>query len=122
MNRHLEDYQPLFKQSKLYLNEEDNGKTTDRRLKDFKEGASDFGLYCLYYHYNRYLLISSSRRGTQPSNLQGIWNESIRPVWSSNWTININTEMNYWLAGICNLTECFEPLLSTGNSQKLFSL
>ena len=112
MNRHLEDYQPLFKQSKLYLNEEDNGKTTDRRLKDFKEGASDFGLYCLYYHYNRYLLISSSRRGTQPSNLQGIWNESIRPVWSSNWTININTEMNYWLAGICNLTECFEPLLS----------
>ena len=112
INRHLEDYQLLFERSKLYLGEEDNCKTTDRRLNDFKEKNGDLGLYCLYYHYNRYLLISSSRRGTQPSNLQGIWSESIRPVWSSNWTININTEMNYWPAGICNLTECFEPLLS----------
>ncbi len=110
-DRHLEDYSKLFQKSTLCLCEKTNTKTTKQRLEELKKGTVDFGLYCLYYHYNRYLLISSSRKGTQPSNLQGIWSDSLRPVWSSNWTININTEMNYWPAGICNLTECFEPLL-----------
>lgn len=81
--------------------------TTDERLKRVQNGKQDLGLSCLFFHYNRYLMIACSRKGTQPANLQGIWSESIRPVWSSNWTININTEMNYWLNGPCNLIESF---------------
>ena len=109
---HLLDHTGLFHKSRLWL---DSGTEPelplDGRLKAFKNGAKDDGLYSLYYHFNRYLLIASSREGSQPANLQGIWSAGIRPVWSSNWTININTEMNYWPAGICNLTECYEPLL-----------
>ncbi len=111
MEAHVKDYSSLFNKSMLYLEGEKIELPLNERLKRFKDGNPDPELYCLYYHYNRYLLISSSRKGTQPANLQGIWSESIRPVWSSNWTININTEMNYWPAGICNLTECFDPLL-----------
>jgi alpha-L-fucosidase 2 len=64
----------------------------------------------LYFQYGRYLLIASSRPGTQPANLQGIWNGEIQPPWSSNWTVNINTQMNYWPAETCNLSECHQPL------------
>ncbi|MDU7147788.1 MAG: glycoside hydrolase family 95 protein [Clostridium sp.] len=85
---------------------------TDERLERFKNGEEDLGLITLYFHYGRYLLISSSRSGSEPANLQGIWNEEVRPPWSSNYTININTEMNYWPAEVCNLSECHEPLLS----------
>jgi alpha-L-fucosidase 2 len=67
-------------------------------------------LLALYFQYGRYLLISSSRPGSQPANLQGIWNDQIRPPWSSNWTANINVQMNYWPAETCNLSECHEPL------------
>ena len=70
----------------------------------------DLSLISLYFQYGRYLLISSSREGSQPANLQGIWNEDLRPAWSSNYTTNINVEMNYWPAEICNLSECHEPL------------
>ena len=84
---------------------------TDERLERFKNGEEDLSLITLYFHYGRYLLISSSRKGSQPANLQGIWNEEVRPPWSSNYTININTEMNYWPAEVCNLSECHEPLL-----------
>ena len=70
----------------------------------------DPDLVALYFQYGRYLLIASSRPGTQPANLQGIWNEQIRPPWSSNWTANINVQMNYWPAETCNLAECHEPL------------
>lgn len=63
------------------------------------------------FQYGRYLMIASSRPGTQPANLQGIWNDLVRPPWSSNWTININAQMNYWPAETTNLAECHEPLL-----------
>lgn len=85
---------------------------TDERLERFKNGEEDLGLITLYFHYGRYLLISSSKNGSEPANLQGIWNEEVRPPWSSNYTININTEMNYWPAEVCNLSECHEPLLN----------
>jgi alpha-L-fucosidase 2 len=70
----------------------------------------DPSLCTLFFQYGRYLLISSSRPGTQPANLQGIWNDQIKPPWDSKWTVNINTEMNFWPAELCNLSECHEPL------------
>jgi alpha-L-fucosidase 2 len=86
--------------------------TTDARLARFASGAPDPSLATLLYQYGRYLLISSSRPGGQPANLQGLWNDSMRPPWSSNYTLNINTEMNYWPAEVANLAECHEPLLA----------
>ena len=82
---------------------------TDERLARF-EANPDPSLLALYFQYGRYLLIASSRPGTQPANLQGIWNDQVRPPWSSNWTANINAQMNYWPAETCNLSECHEPL------------
>ncbi|MBW7461720.1 glycoside hydrolase family 95 protein, partial [Paenibacillus sepulcri] len=79
---------------------------TNRRIAEY--GAEDPHLVELLFHYGRYLMIASSRPGTQPANLQGIWNQDARPVWSSNYTLNINTEMNYWPAEVCNLGECHE--------------
>ncbi len=76
-----------------------------------QEGFDDPSLVALYFQYVRYLLISCSRPGTQPANLQGIWNDMVRPPWSSNYTMNINIEMNYWPAEVCNLPECVEPLM-----------
>ena len=83
---------------------------TDERIARAESG-SDPALAALYLHYARYLLIACSRPGTQPANLQGIWNRSVDPPWGSKYTININTEMNYWLAGPGNLAQCAEPLL-----------
>ena len=83
---------------------------TDLRLKAVKEGADDPQLCALYFQFGRYLLASSSRPGTQPANLQGIWNKDVVPAWGSKWTVNINTEMNYWPAETCNLPECHGPL------------
>jgi alpha-L-fucosidase 2 len=83
---------------------------TDIRLKAVKDGADDPQLCALYFQFGRHLLASSSRPGTQPANLQGIWNQDTTPAWGSKWTININTEMNYWLAESCNLAECHGPL------------
>ena len=77
-----------------------------------KLGAADPGLVELLFQYGRYLLIASSRPGSQPANLQGIWNDELRAPWSSNYTININTEMNYWPAEPANLAELHEPLLA----------
>ena len=112
LQEHLNDYQKLFYKSIFKLESETIKGDTSERIKLFREGSEDLGLYCLYYHYGRYLLISSSRKGSEASNLQGIWSEELRPAWSSNFTININTQMNYWPAGVCNLLECYEPLLS----------
>jgi alpha-L-fucosidase 2 len=81
---------------------------TDERLKNFNS-VSDPNLVTLYYQYGRYLLISSSQPGGQPANLQGIWNDKIYPPWDSKYTININTEMNYWPAEKTNLSELHEP-------------
>jgi alpha-L-fucosidase 2 len=83
---------------------------TDVRLKRVQSGQDDPGLVALYFQYGRYLLISSSRPGTLPANLQGIWNDQFKPPWESNYTTNINLEMNYWPAEVCNLAECHQPL------------
>ncbi len=109
--RHTADHQALFRRTTLRLAGSSPSATlpTNERLKAFK--GDDPGLLALYFHYGRYLLIASSRPGTQPANLQGIWSENIRPPWSSNWTANINAQMNYWLAETCNLSECHGPLL-----------
>jgi len=83
---------------------------TDERLKAVRDGATDPNLEALCFQFGRYLLVASSRAGGQPANLQGIWNESVSPPWGSKYTININTEMNYWPAEVCNLSELHEPL------------
>ena len=87
------------------------GLPSDERLKRYSDGAYDPGLEVLYLQFGRYLLISSSRPGGPPANLQGIWNKELRPPWSSNYTININTQMNYWPAEPTNLAELHMPLL-----------
>lgn len=113
LKRHVDDYRTLFDRLQLSLGTDKpdkDGLPTDERLKRFKEDDSDSGLLELYYQYGRYLLISSSRPGGLPANLQGIWNCHIQPPWGSNYTTNINLEMNYWPAETTNLPECFLPL------------
>ena len=105
---HLRDYQPLFERVSLDLGSSKD-IPTDERVRAFAEGG-DPGLAALYFQYGRYLLIASSRTGSQPANLQGIWNESMSPPWGSKYTININTEMNYWPALSTNLAETMDPL------------
>lgn len=113
VSRHIEDYQKLFSRVEFSLGNDDfSNIPTNERLERLREGKEDLGLISLYFQYGRYLLISSSRRESQPANLQGIWNEELRPAWSSNYTVNINTEMNYWASEVCNLSECHEPLLN----------
>ncbi len=110
-SEHITDYQKLFKRVNLDLgSSEISNRPTNERLISFKTDE-DPGLVALLYQYGRYLLISSSRPGTQPANLQGIWNDKLAPPWDSKYTININTEMNYWPAEITNLAECAEPLI-----------
>ncbi|WP_163538201.1 glycoside hydrolase family 95 protein [Gracilibacillus sp. YIM 98692] len=110
--RHINDYRSLFDRVELKIGEEKAPKdmSTDQRILEY--GAEDPGLVELLFQYGRYLMITSSRPGSQPANLQGIWNQTTRPPWSSNYTLNINAEMNYWPAETTNLSECHEPLLS----------
>ena len=109
---HIADYQELFKRVTIDLGKSEfSGRPTDQRLETFYEDE-DPSLVSLLYQFGRYLLISSSRPGTQPANLQGIWNDHLAPPWESKYTINVNTEMNYWPAEMTNLSECAEPLLS----------
>lgn len=108
---HVREYQRLFHRVKLDLGRTEAANLpTDERPAQFLKGL-DPHLATLYFQYGRYLLISSSRPGTQPANLQGIWNYQMEPPWESKYTININTEMNYWPAETTNLSECHEPLL-----------
>jgi alpha-L-fucosidase 2 len=108
---HVADYKALFDRVALDVGITDASKRpTDERIKTFADGR-DPQLAEVYFQFARYLLIACSRPGTQPANLQGIWNELMRPPWSSKYTININTEMNYWPAEPANLSECHEPLL-----------
>lgn len=111
-DRHVADYQGLYNRVELKLGEAaaPAGMETDKRISEY--GAKDPALVELLFQYGRYLMIASSREGTQPANLQGIWNHETRPPWSSNYTLNINAQMNYWAAESCNLAECHEPLLS----------
>jgi alpha-L-fucosidase 2 len=102
---HIKDYQKYFNRLNISL----TGKRapalpTDKRLADYRTGKEDLSLEEMYFQYGRYLLISSSRPGGMPANLQGIWNNNIRPSWRSNYTTNINLQMNYWLAEMCNLS------------------
>jgi len=111
-NNHIREYQRFFKRVKLDLGTNEASKLpTDERLKAFAEG-NDPGFVSLYFQFGRYLLISSSRAGGQPANLQGIWNNKVNPPWDSKYTININTEMNYWPAELTSLPELHEPLFS----------
>ncbi len=110
LERHLADYRALFRRVELKLGASRDDLPTDRRVTQY-EPSADPGLVELIVQYGRYLLISSSRPGTQPANLQGIWNNQMRPPWSSNWTMNINSEMNYWPAETANLSECHLPML-----------
>jgi len=110
LNDHITEHQRLFRRVNLDLGSSQAEKLpTDERIKNFMRNE-DPSLPVLYFQFGRYLLISSSRPGCQPANLQGIWNESMSPPWESKYTININTEMNYWPAESCNLSECAEPL------------
>ena len=109
--RHLADHRSLFRRVRLDLGAtERSAVPTDERLAAVRAGAVDPGLAATYFQYGRYLLIASSRPGTQPANLQGLWNDDVSPAWGSKYTININTEMNYWPAEVTNLAECHEPL------------
>lgn len=111
--QHLEDYQRLYRRMQLHYSQSDikmEEIPTDVRLKKVQNGMADMGLLELYFQYGRYLLISSSRDGSLPANLQGIWNDSLTPPWESKYTVNINTEMNYWMAETANLPECHLPL------------
>ncbi len=109
---HVQEHQRLFRRVSLDLGTTSAAqRPTDERIADLDK-VKDPQLAALYFQFGRYLLISSSRPGTQPANLQGIWNDSMSPPWQSKYTININTEMNYWPAEPTNLSECIEPLVS----------
>ncbi|MEM1084594.1 MAG: glycoside hydrolase family 95 protein [Verrucomicrobiota bacterium] len=111
--RHVADHQPLFERVRLELgNGGDDSIPTDERLRAVQSGKDDPFLAAQVFQFGRYLMMASSRPGSQPANLQGIWNQDLRPAWGSKWTININAPMNYWLAESCNLSECHEPLFS----------
>jgi len=110
---HVEDYRALFKRVNLKLSDNDGEEMpTDQRLQKVKDGVADNYLTQLEYQFGRYLLISSSRPGTLPANLQGIWADGFTPPWSSDYHININIQMNYWMAEMTNLAECHEPFLT----------
>ena len=110
-SRHIADHQRYFRRADISFGADPNADTpTDIRLRRIKEGGEDIHLLPLYFQFGRYMLISSSRPGTLAANLQGIWNESVDPPWGSKYTININTEMNYWLSDRANLSDCELPL------------
>ena len=112
LDAHVKDYQKYFNRVVLSLTDKSaDDQPTDKRLTDYRTTGNDPGLEELYFQFGRYLLISSSRPGGIPANLQGIWNKEIRPSWRSNYTTNINVEMNYWPAEMCNLSEMTEPLI-----------
>ena len=107
---HVASHRELFRRVQLQLEAVDVDLPTNERLKRVQSGALDPGLEALYFQFGRYLLISCSRPKTMAANLQGLWNDKLEPAWDSKYTININTEMNYWPAEVCNLSELHEPL------------
>jgi len=108
--RHCADFTPYMQSTTLKLENTADDLPTDKRLAAYAAGTEDAGLESLYFAYGRYLLLSSSRSGSLPTNLQGIWNKEYYPPWDSKYTININTEMNYWPAESCGLGDCHLPL------------
>jgi alpha-L-fucosidase 2 len=113
---HIGDYQKYFNRVSLAISDtafvKQKSLPTYDRLKAFSKGSYDPSFEILYFQFGRYLLIAASRPGGPPANLQGIWNKELRAPWSSNYTININTQMNYWPAEVTNLSEMHEPLLN----------
>ncbi len=110
-NTHLEDFTNLMGRVHLKIGEPSmNEKPTDERIADLKKGIPDQDLLAKVFQFGRYILVSSSREGSEPANLQGRWNEDLLPNWGSKYTVNINTEMNYWPAEVTNLSECHLPL------------
>ena len=107
---HVADHRRLFRRVEFRLDAPAPDLPTDERLRRVQAGETDLALETLYFQFGRYLLMGSSRPGTMPANLQGIWNDKLAPSWDSKFTININTEMNYWPAEVCNLSELHEPL------------
>ena len=111
LERHVAKYRSQYGRVSLTLpKSEKSGRPTDERLADFAKDEKDMDLVALMFQYGRYLLISSSQPGGQPANLQGIWNDKMNAPWDSKYTININTEMNYWPALVGNLAETQQPL------------
>jgi alpha-L-fucosidase 2 len=112
--RHYDEFKPLFNRVSLSLGKDTlKSVPTDERLLSVKNGGIDNGLIALYFQYGRYLLISSSRApGVLPANLQGIWNKDMKAPWNSDFHTNINLQMNYWPAEVCNLSETTKPLIS----------
>ena len=121
LSNHLSDYHRLFNRVTLDLRDRkylEHAKIpTDKRLAAYTTGENDLALESLYFQYGRYLLISSSRPGGPPANLQGIWNNILRAPWSSNYTTNINVQMNYWPAEVTNLSELHQPLFALMQAQ-----
>jgi alpha-L-fucosidase 2 len=111
LKRHISDFSGLMGRVQLSVGDNSmNEKPTDERLNSIRGGSDDPNLEAKCFQFGRYILASSSRTGGQPANLQGIWNESVIPSWGSKYTININTEMNYWPSEVCNLSDCDQPL------------
>lgn len=114
--RHVADYRALFDRTTLDIGQADPGIPTDALLALYRDGsastAQQRALEALYFQYGRYLLIASSRAGAPPANLQGIWNDSIAPPWDADYHLNINLQMNYWLAETTSLSETAEPLFA----------
>lgn len=109
---HVKDYQKYFNRVDFSVtNDPAPNLATDKRLEEYRKGKDDPALEELYFQFGRYLLISCSRPGGLPANLQGIWNNLTSPPWRSNYTTNINLQMNYWPAEVCNLSEMTEPLI-----------
>ncbi len=113
VERHQKDYSSLYGRCVLSLNDNSGGNAnlpTNERLEKIREGGRDNKLIEMYFNFSRYLMISGSREGTLPLNLQGLWNKDMWPAWGGKYTVNINTEMNYWGAEVQNLSECHTPL------------
>jgi alpha-L-fucosidase 2 len=110
---HIADFQKLFSRVSLDLGSagpDVEKLATDERLKRIEKGSADPGLVATYFQYGRYLLMSCSRPGSMPANLQGLWNDKMNAAWNADYHLNINIQMNYWPAEVCNLSECHEPL------------
>jgi alpha-L-fucosidase 2 len=122
-SEHITDYRRYARRADLQLVDGPDplrDLATDKRILRLKNGAEDAGLISTYFHFGRYMLISSSRPGTLPANLQGIWNESLDPPWGSKFTININTEMNYWMAENANLADLHPQLFDLLDATRTF--
>lgn len=113
LKAHMEDYKKLYERSMIQIDDECSKEeiTTDKRLEQFKNGRADKGLYELLFNFGKYLMIAGSREGTQPTGLFGIWSGIYQQAWYGGYTTNVNTQMNYWGAETCNLSECHEPFL-----------